>query len=239
MTQRPLKQKLIGILGGCSNVATKEYYDFLNNQINKAFGGWEIAETMIAGMNFGNIEAYVRSGDWQGLESYLKTKVGSLEKAEVDILLCASNTIHKVLEPIVEGRSFEFIHICDPTAEAIKEKGLKKVALFGTKPVMELDYLKNYYAEKHGVEVCVPSEKEQIEIDRIIFEELVKEKIKESSRKYYLTTFNRLNEQEGAEGLILGCTEIFLLLPPSDYPKENFFNTAELHCLKAVKKALA
>ena len=238
-SMRPLPQRTIGILGGCSNVATGEYYRLLNAIANERMGGWEIAETLIAGMNFGNIEAFVREDDWDGLARYMDGKVEGLAAGGADILLCVSNTLHRSLEPIAERHGLDLIHIADPTAAAIKSHGLRRVALFGTRPVMEQDYLTARYRDRHGIEVVVPNAEERAEIDRIIFDELVKANVREVSRARYYEIAERLVRDEGAEGVILGCTEIFLLMRQDDRPDLRMFDTTRLHCEAAVKKALA
>ncbi|WP_298261911.1 amino acid racemase [uncultured Litoreibacter sp.] len=238
MTTRPLKQKTIGLLGGCSNVATAEYYRFLNDAVNARLGGWDIAETLIAGMNFGNIEAFVRNNDWDGLEGYMQLKIDALVAGGADVVLCVSNTLHKPLEGLIANTPIPMIHIADPTGAAMQAKGLSKVALFGTRPVMQMDYLKTRFEQKFGITAIAPTDQEQEDIDRIIFEELVKGKLRDSSRQRYLEIAQRLRREDGAEGLILGCTEIFLLIEQSDLPDFPMFNTAELHCNAAVEFAL-
>jgi aspartate racemase len=236
--QRPLRQRTIGILGGCSNVATGEYYKFLNSAVNNTLGGWEIAETLIAGMNFGNIEAFVRAEDWMGLSSYMDSKVQGLAAGGADLLICVSNTLHRYLEPIAEKHGLPFIHIADPTGKAIAKKSLKRIALFGTKPVMETEYLNHHYRDNFCLNIIVPNANERDDIDRIIFDELVKFEVSEAPRQRYLEIADRLVAEEGAEGLILGCTEIFLLLRQEDKITLPMFNTTQLHCEAAVEFAL-
>jgi len=236
---RPLRQKTIGILGGCSDVATGEYYKFLNAAVNRRLGGWEIAETLIAGMNFGNIEAFVRANDDAGVAAYMDDKVARLVAGGADLLLCASNTLHRYLEPIAERHEIPLIHIADPTGQAIRARGLRRVALFGTRPVMEMEYLTARYRDLFGLEIVVPNDRERADIDRIIFDELVKFEVRDASRQRYLEIANRLAREDGADGVILGCTEIFLLLRQSDCPALPLFNTAELHCEAAVEHALS
>lgn len=239
MINRPLNQKTIGLLGGCSNVATGEYYKFLNNEVNDRLGGWEIAETLISGMNFGNIEAFVREDNWSHLQTYMENHVDRLIAGGADLILCVSNTLHRSLEPIITNRDVPFIHIADPTGEAINDCGLRKIILLGTKPVMRLSYLKEHYAEHFGLEIVTPSDDEQEEVDRIIFDELVKFDIRESSRQTYVKIVEGLVKEQQAEGVILGCTEIFLLLRQGDIPHIPVFNTTQLHCHAAVNFALA
>lgn len=238
MQHRPLNQKTIGLLGGCSNIATGEYYRFLNAAVNEKLGGWEIAETLIAGMNFGNIEAFVRNDDWVGLSAYMQTKIDSLVAGGADIVLCVSNTLHKPLEGLMATAPIPFIHIADPTGQAMQAQGLKKVALFGTRPVMRMDYLKERFLNRFNVETITPTDEEQDDIDRIIFNELVKGKLSAKSKNRYLEIADRMRQDDGAQGLILGCTEIFLLIDQQDMPNLPMFNTAKLHCDAAVEFAL-
>jgi aspartate racemase len=235
--QRPLKQKTIGILGGMSNRATVEYYNFINDAVNQHFGGWEIAETLIVGCNFGNIEHYVRQGDWQGAERYLLAKAKLAEQGGADILICMSNTMHKVLSGIQEHINIPFLHIATPTSAEIKRQGLDKVALLGTKPIMAQTYMRNEY-EKAGIEIIVPTESQQQQVDQIIFDELVKNVVSDASKRIYIDICNSLVAQ-GAQGVILGCTEIFLLLKPEDFDGLPLFNTTELHVKAVVEMALA
>ena len=237
--ERSAKQKVIGILGGCSNVSTVEYYKFINKGVNAQLKGSEIAETVIMGMNFGRLESFVRQGRWDAIESYMSQKVEALIRAGVDVVICTSNTLHRCMEPIMRQHKVDFIHIVDPTAQAIKRQGLSKVGLFGTRPVMEMDYLKSRYRQEHGLQVISPKASEILEINQIIFDELVKGLFKESSKKSYLEILDRLVQEEKVEGLILGCTEIFLLIDQKDRPSVPMFNTTKLHCDKVVEYALS
>lgn len=236
MTARPLIQKTIGILGGASNVATEQYYRLINEHANARLGGWDIAETLIAGMNFGNIEYFVRKAQWESLQDYVAERLERLVAAKVDLLICASNTLHRFLPPLVAQHSLPFLHIADPTAEAIKARGLSRVALFGTAPVMRMEYMRERYEKEFGLEVVVPNEQEIAEIDRIIFDELVKKQIRPESKTRYLQIAQRLVHEQGAQGLILGCTEIVLLIDQPDCPDFPMFDTTALHCAAAVAR---
>ena len=238
MTARPLPQKTIGILGGSSNVATGEYYRLLNAIANERLGGWDIAETLIAGLNFGNVEAFLRADDWEGLSRYMDGKVAALAAGGADLLICVSNTLHRPLEPIAARHGLDLLHIADPTAAAIKARGLARVALFGTRPVMEQDYLAARYRDRHGIEIVTPAPAERTEIDRIIFDELVKADVREESRATYYEIAERLVREDGAEGVILGCTEIFLLMRQQDRPDLPMFDATRLHCEAAIDRAL-
>ena len=220
-------------------MATGEYYRFLNDAVNERLGGWDIAETLIAGMNFGNIEAFVRTGDWDGLAACMKQKIDGLVAGGADVILCVSNTLHKPLDDLMERVPVPMIHIADPTGAAMKTAGLKKVAIFGTKPVMEMSYLKDRFQQRFGIQVIAPSDAEQQDIDQIIFDELVKNTLNETSKARYLEIADRMRREDGAEGLILGCTEIFLLIDQEDRPDFPMFNTARLHCEAAVDFSLS
>jgi aspartate racemase len=237
MTTRPYSQKTIGILGGMSNRATVEYYNFINQAINDKVGGWDIAETIIIGCNFGNIEYFVRQGEWAAAESYLLEKARLAEAGGADILICMSNTMHKVLSRISDVISIPFIHIATPTAAAIKQKELNTVALLGTLPVMAEDYMREKY-EEAGINIVVPTAMQQSQIDNIIFDELVKNLVTPQSKQIYIEICHDLVSR-GAQGIILGCTEIFLLIQPADFDNLPLFNTTELHVNAVVEAALS
>lgn len=235
---RPTKMKTIGILGGMSNQATSEYYRMINELVNQRLGGWEIAETLIQGVNFGNIEYYVRNGLWDEARTYIEGKAKGAQLGGADMLLCVSNTMHCVLDNIENVVDIPFIHISDPTGQAIADAGLNKVGILGTKPVMEANYIKDRFAQKFGIEVIAPNEADQVAVDKIIFDELVRRKITAESKQAYISVCEDLI-LSGAEGIILGCTEIFLLLQPQDLPQVPLFNTTELHAKAAVDMALS
>lgn len=237
MTTRPYSQKTIGILGGMSNRATVEYYNFINQAINDKVGGWDIAETIIIGCNFGNIEYFVRQGEWAAAESYLLEKARLAEAGGADILICMSNTMHKVLSRISDVISIPFIHIATPTTAAIKQKELNTVALLGTLPVMAEDYMREKY-EEAGINIVVPTAMQQSQIDNIIFDELVKNLVTPQSKQIYIEICHDLVSR-GAQGIILGCTEIFLLIQPADFDNLPLFNTTELHVNAVVEAALS
>ena len=229
--------RTIGILGGMSNTATAQYYKLINAGVNTRLGGWDIAETIIIGVNFGNIQRFIQNNQWAEAEAYLEDKTDRLVRAGADMIICASNTMHRVIAPIMAKRDVPFIHIVDPTAQAIKARGLSHVALFGTKPVMAADFLASRFRDSFGIDIMVPNEPDQAEIDRIIFDELVRDRTSRESKSAYLRIVDRMREQ-GAQGLILGCTEIYLLLQQSDRPDFPMFDTTVLHVAAAVNAAL-
>jgi len=229
--------KTIGILGGMSNQATAEYYRMINETVNKRLGGWDIAETLIQGVNFGNIEYFVRNNKWSEAKEYLEEKAIGAQNGGADLLICVSNTMHRVLNDISTIINIPFIHIVDPTGEAIVKAGFSTVGLIGTKPVMESNYLSDRFKKLFNINIIIPKENEQLLIDKIIFNELVKGNYRNSSKQKYIEICQKLKDN-GAQGIILGCTEIFLLLKQDDIPEVPLFNTTELHVNAAVKMAL-
>jgi aspartate racemase len=228
---------VIGILGGASDQATADYYRLLNRAVRERLGGWNTAEVLINSMNFALAERWVRQGLWAEAGASLKARARSLEQAGADLLICASNTLHRVADVFTEGLGIPFLHIVDPTAAAIRAAGVTKVALLGTKPVMATDYLKRRYADRFGIEVLVPEPAEQDEVDRVIFDELCCGRFPPESKAYYVALVDRLCAR-GARGVILGCTEIPLLISQADRPGIPLFNTTALHAEAAVSLAL-
>lgn len=225
---RPLPQKVIGILGGMSNQATGEYYRMLNERLNGELGGWDNGEIVIVSVNFGNIRHFVQRNLWDEARAYLAEKVDRLEQAGVDVIGCASNTMHRVVGPIMEGRATPFIHIADPTAEAIRKAGIRRVGLLGTRTVMRSEEWRDRFRERFGIEILAPSDEDKEVVDRIIFDELVRGRLRAESKAEYLRVVAALRA-EGAQGVILGCTEIFLLIGQSDLPDFPVFDTTALH----------
>ena len=230
--------KRIGILGGSSDQATAEYYRRLNQAVNRRLGGWNTAELLISSMNFALSEAWVRSGDWDAAAQYLTDRAEALERAGADLLLCVSNTLHRVADAFTARLRVPFLHIVDPTAAAIRAAGFTRVGLLGTKPVMSTDFIKRRYGERFGVEVLVPAAAEQDAIDRIIFDELCRGRFLPESKARYLANVDAL-VAAGASGVILGCTEIPLLIGQADRPGVPMFDTVELHVAAAVTLALS
>lgn len=225
---RPLAQKTIGVLGGMSNQATGEYYRLLNEGLNTRLGGWDNGEIVIVSVNFGNIEWFIRNDRWDLANAYCAEKLDRLEAAGADVILCVSNTMHKTVVPLMEERATPFLHIVDPTGAAIKAVGLTRVALLGTLPTMESPELAARYLEKFGVTVMSPVHEEAVAVDRVIFDELVRRELTVEAKEKYLEVIAGLRAA-GAQGVILGCTEIFLLLGQEDLPGFPVFDTTALH----------
>ena len=218
----------IGILGGMSSAATGEYYKLINEKVKEIRGGYEIAELMICSVNFGNIERFVRTGDWEAAGKYLAEKAKNVENAGASCIFLATNTMHRVREDIKAEISIPFIDIFETVSKEIKQQGKSRVGILGTYAVMTDDFYKDAYRE-FGIELIAPDEAEKRKLDQIIFEEMTNHIFTESSKQYFKTAIQQLAEK-GAEGVILGCTEIKMLIHQSDVPDIPLFDTTTLHC---------
>jgi aspartate racemase len=231
-----ISMKTIGVLGGMSSQATGEYYRMLNTGINSIRGAWNTAELLLYSVNFANIEAFVRRDQWDDAANYLVAKAIQLEQGGADFIVMVSNTMHRVAPQIEAAIQIPLIHIVDVAAEEIKKHGVSKVGVLGTKPVMEADFYRDRFRQ-HGIEAIAPSSEQCQVIDTIIFDELVFGTLKDESRNIYLDIMRDLAKQ-GAQGIVLGCTEIEMLVKPEDIPELPLFDTTALHCQKAVNLAL-
>jgi aspartate racemase len=231
-----IPMKTIGVLGGMSSQATGEYYRMLNAGINSIRGAWSTAELLLYSVNFANIEAFVRRDQWDDAADYLVAKAIQLEQGGADFIVMVSNTMHRVAPQIEAAVQIPLIHIVDVAAEEIKKQGASKVGVLGTKPVMEADFYRDRFRQ-HDIEAIAPNSKQRQVIDTIIFDELVFGTLKDESRNIYLDIMRELAEQ-GAHGIVLGCTEIEMLIKPKDIPGLPLFDTTALHCQKAVNLAL-
>lgn len=230
--------KRIGILGGSSDQATADYYRRFNDAARAHFGGSNTAELLISSMNFAFVTDCLRHDRWNDMERYLCERAVALEGAGAEILLCVSNTLHRVADSLIAAVDIPFVHIVDPTARAIQRAGLSRVALLGTRPTMSSDQPKRRYTQQFHLDILVPESGEQETIDHIIFEELCRGQFTATARDTYLEIVDRLRTR-GAQGVILGCTEIPLLLRQSDRPDLPMFDTGGLHVQAAMELALA
>ncbi|MGE9551611.1 amino acid racemase [Erwinia amylovora] len=225
--------KTLGLIGGMSWESTMPYYRLINEGIKQQLGGLHSAKLVLYSVDFHEIEACQTSGDWQKAGQMLAEAAVSLKKAGAEGIVLCTNTMHKVADPIAQQSGLPFLHIADGTASAIKERKMKRVALLGTRYTMEQDFYRGRLLAEHGIETQVPGEAERQEVNRIIFEELCLGVFTEASRNYYAQVVAGLVEQ-GAEGVIFGCTEIGLLLQAADCPVPVFDTTA-IHASAAVK----
>lgn len=230
------QMKTIGIIGGSTDIATAEYYRVINNTVRARLGGYHTGKVIINSMDFATSEYFVRGNRWDEGGLHLRTMVQNLERAGADLIICVSNTWHRCSESFMVGAKVPFLHIADATAQAIRVKGLKRLALLGTQATMAGPYLRDIFTQKYGLEILVPTESEQREIDRVIFDELSKPVFLDESREFYLRAIDGLRER-GAEGVILGCTEIPLLVKQEHRPHLPMFDTLVLHAEAAAIEA--
>lgn len=228
--------KLIGLLGGMSWESTAEYYRLANELVRDRLGGLSSARVLLHSVDFADIEALQASGDWDAAGALLAGAARSLEAGGAELLVLCTNTMHKVAPAIEAATTIPFLHIGDVTARAVTAAGIERVGLLATAYTMEQDFLRDRLAE-HGLTVLVPSADDRAEVHRVIYEELVLGVIRDSSREAYRAVIDRL-VAAGAEGVILGCTEIELLIGPDDSPVP-VFPTTRLHVTAAVEAALA
>lgn len=228
--------KTIGMIGGMSWESTLEYYRIVNQEVKARLGGLHSATCLLYSVNFEEIERLQREDLWGEAGEVLGRAAQSLEKGGADFILICTNTMHKVAEAVQKSVSIPLLHLADATAEKIKKDGLKKIALLGTRFTMEEDFYKGKLVENYGLDVLVPNEPEMAVIHRVIYDELCLGKINSDSRKKYLDVIDRLRGA-GAEGVILGCTEIGLLVKQAD-TDVPLYDTTEIHARAAVEFAL-
>ena len=223
--------KTIGIIGGMSPESTVVYYQTINREINRRLGGNRSADIVLHSVDFEQIVALQKAGDWAAAAACLSESAQKLERIGADMLLLATNTMHKVADEIQAAVQVPLLHLVDATAEAVKAQGLATVGLLGTQFTMS-DGFYSRRMQQQGVRTLVPSETQQAEIHRVIFDELCLGRFEAEAKAYYLDVIEDLRTQ-GAEGVILGCTEIGLLLKPEDCALP-LFDSAEIHAHSAV-----
>ncbi|HDR6316958.1 TPA: aspartate/glutamate racemase family protein [Bacillus thuringiensis] len=227
--------KTIGLIGGMSWESTSEYYRIINEEIKERLGGLHSAKCMINSVDFEEIERFQSNGNWNGAGEVLGNAAYSLQKGGADFIIICTNTMHKVVENIKENIHIPVLHIADATAKEMKKKDIQKVGLLGTKYTMEQDFYKLRIEENH-IKVMIPSEKDRDKINEVIYKELCLGKITSQSREYYIRVIEEL-VKEGAQGIILGCTEIGLLIKQEDI-SIPIFDTTHIHAVEAVNFAL-
>jgi len=227
--------KTIGLIGGMSWESSAIYYELLNKLVKDKLGGYHSAKSVMVSVDFSEIEKLQKKDDWKALTQHMIASSKQLERAGADFIILCTNTMHLCSEEIINNTTIPFLHIADATASKIKSKGLQKVALLGTKFTMEKDFYKTVL-HKYGIEVIIPELAYREQIHRIIYDELVLGKIEDDSRETFKHIIAKL-KNDGAQGVILGCTEIPLLIQQNDVDLP-IFNTTEIHAEKAVKIAL-
>lgn len=227
--------KTIGLLGGMSWESTQTYYRLLNQQVGQALGGFHSAKIVLYSVDFADIEALQRQGDWPTMTTILASAAQRLEAAGADGLLIATNTMHKVADEVAASISLPLLHIAEATADALVRDGVTCVGLLGTRFTMEQSFYRERL-EARGIEVVVPDSEQRETVHRIIFEQLCKGIIDPDSKHAYLDIVDALAEK-GAQGVILGCTEIGMLIKAAD-TAIALYDTTEIHAAEAAAWAL-
>ncbi|MBS1524265.1 MAG: aspartate/glutamate racemase family protein [Bacteroidetes bacterium] len=227
--------RILGLIGGISWVSTTDYYKLINQGINEKLGGLEFAECMIYSFNYGDIKRNNDTENWDNtLQMLTKASLAMKNSGAEAIILCA-NTMHLIADRLEQNVQLPVIHIATATAEAVGQKGLKKVGLLGTKFTMERAFFRDKLTER-GIEVVIPADADREHIHYTIFEEFGRNIFTEDTKQFYINAIRKLADQ-GAEGIILGCTEIPMLLNQNDVDMP-LFDTMLIHAQAAVRFAL-
>ena len=228
--------KVIGLIGGMSWESTAEYYRIINETVKERLGGHHSAKILLYSVNFGELVELQRAGRWAEATEFICEAARRVELGGADCILICTNTMHKMAAEVQRAVVIPLLHIADATAMEIKKKGIARVALLGTKYTMEEEFYKGRLRVKYGFEVLIPPEEDRSIINQIIYDELCLGKIEDESKKHFVRIINNLKER-GGEGVILGCTEISLLIKEKDSSLE-LFDTTTIHARAAVDFAL-
>jgi amino-acid racemase len=229
--------RLIGLIGGLSWESSAEYYRIINELTQARLGGVHSARTLMYSFDFGEIEALQHDGEWRQATVLMIDAAQRLERGGADFIVICSNTMHRMADELAAAIRVPLLHIADPTAERIRSAGIARVGLLGTQFTMEQDFYKGRLAERFGLEVIIPDAADRAVVHDIIYDELVKGEVRAASRQKYRAIIHRL-AAAGAEAIILGCTEIMLLVRADDSPVP-VFDTTTIHAEAAVEMALA
>lgn len=229
--------RMIGLIGGMSWESSAEYYRILNQGVRDRLGPTASARCLLWSFNFAEIEELQHHGDWGGLTARMIDAAQRLEAGGADVLLICTNTMHRMAPAVQAAVNVPLLHIADPTAESIKAAGFATIGLLGTAFTMEHEFYRGRLTAQHGLNVIVPSAEDRGTVHRIIYEELVTGKVLPESRDAYRAIIARMVD-DGAEAVILGCTEIMLLVKPED-SSVPIFDTTALHAAAAIEMALA
>ena len=227
--------RTIGLIGGMSWESTVEYYRLINEEIKRRKGGLHSGKCLLYSVDFGEIEPFMRTGEWEKISSILIDSAKKLEAGGAEFILLCTNTMHKLFPEIQSEVQIEMIHIVDAVTERVLKAKIKKVGLLGTTQTMEEDFYRSRIESK-GIQVVIPDVEDRAIVNEIIFSELCVGIIAEKSRREYQRIIKKMIES-GAEGIILGCTEIPLLIKEEDV-QVQIFDTTYIHAVKAVEKAL-
>jgi len=229
--------RTIGMLGGMSWTSSLEYYRIINQTVQKRLGGSNSARIIMNSVNFSEMYDLLEKGGWDAVGDEVVEVAKRVQEAGADFFILAVNTVHIVADRVEEALDIPLLHIADATAESIEKAGMKKVGLLGTKYTMLEDFYRVRLKEKHGIDVVIPGDEDIERINTIIFEELVREQFLDKSRDACLEMCDKL-VADGAEGVILGCTELPLLMMAEDISVPSF-DTMTIHAVAAAEKAMA
>jgi len=228
--------KTIGLIGGMSWESTASYYQLINQSIKKQLGGFHSAKIVLVSVDFAEIEALQHQGDWQKTAGILSAAAKSLEAAGADFFLICTNTMHKVASQVSNAVSIPLLHIADATGKQLVADKMTTIGLLGTQFTMQQGFYKDRITDKFSIDVLVPTQNEQDIIHRVIYQELCLGLVDNRSREQYLEIVRNLT-QRGAQGIILGCTEIGLLIEKS-HTKSKLYDTTLIHAQAAVAESL-
>ncbi len=228
--------KTIGLLGGMSWESSIEYYRIINETVRDRLGGLHSAQSLMYSVDFAEVEALQRQQRWPEMADILASAAGRLVDGGADFIVICTNTMHKVADEVARRAGIPLLHIADATAERIKSQGIRHIGLLGTRFTMEEDFYRGRLVDRYGLDVIIPDELEMEIVHRVIYDELCLGQIKAASKAAYVNIIDNLVER-GAEGIILGCTEIGLLVQDEDTPTP-LFDTARIHAEAAVAYAL-
>ena len=228
--------KTIGLIGGMSWESTEYYYRGINEAVRQRLGGLHSAQILLNSVDFAAIEKLQHAGDWDDAADILSRAAQSLESGGADFFLICSNTMHKVAQPVEQSVSIPLLHNADATANILKQDQVSRIGLLGTAFTMEQDFYKGRLNHRHGIEVIVPGAGEREIVHNIIYQELCLGEVKPASKRAYLQIIDGLMSQK-VDGIILGCTEICMLVDQSDTTAKIYDSTA-IHALQAVDLAL-
>ena len=229
--------KTIGMIGGMSWESSIEYYRIVNEEIKRALGDLHSAKSVMYSVDFAEIETLQREGRWEEATQAMIDAACHVEAGGADFLIICTNTMHKMADEVQKSLGIPLLHIADATGEVVKAQGLHKIGLLGTKFTMEGDFYRGRLVEKQGLEIIIPEAADREIIHKVIYGELVLGRVNPASKAEYVRIIENLVRQ-GAKGIILGCTEIGLLVKDED-SRVPLFDTTRIHALAAVKFALA
>lgn len=228
--------KTIGLIGGMSWESSALYYQHINNAVKQRLGGLHSAKILMYSVDFAPIEKLQHAGDWDGAAEMLVDAARRVEAGGADFFLIGTNTMHRVADIVSAAVNIPLLHIADATAETLRADGVERIGLLGTAFTMELDFFRDRISENYGIEVVVPELHDRQMVHDIIYQELCQGQIETESREVYLAIIDRLREQH-IDGVILGCTEIGLLLQPQ-HTDIKLYDTTAIHAHRAVELAL-